>query len=294
MLQSNKRSNAIDLDSYIQSNGDQINQRLNKLVPDRNVPYSQLFQAARYSLLSGGKRLRPILTLATTEVLEGNLEAALSPACTIELIHTYSLIHDDLPCMDDDDYRRGKPTLHKVFSESHAVLAGDFLLTYAFEVIADDPLLSAEQKVALIRVLAKNAGGIGMIAGQLMDLEAEKKQIDLSTLQLIHKNKTGALITAAIEFGAIVANASPEITETLKQFGRDIGHAFQIIDDVLDDKEGSDLTKGKATYVSLLGLEKAQETAYTILSQSLKNLESLPMDTTLLNRLAHHLVNRDN
>ncbi|NGX42986.1 MAG: Farnesyl diphosphate synthase [Chlamydiae bacterium] len=291
----------MQLKNYLKIKSDQIELHLGKLVPEREVPQNLLFQAARYSLTSSGKRLRPILALATTEMLDGDTNIALAPACTLEMIHTYSMIHDDLPCMDDDDFRRGKPTLHKVYPEGHAVLAGDFLHTHAFQILANDPNLSSEQKVDLISILAKSSGGDGMIAGQVMDLEAENKEIDLEKLKWIHQHKTGALIQASIEFGAVLAQASPAHSKALQQFGENIGLAFQIVDDILDvtsskEKHGkalsSDVSNSKATYVSLLGLENAEATASSLLQTSLDHLDSLPFNTTILSKIAEFIVHR--
>ncbi|MFQ5728735.1 MAG: polyprenyl synthetase family protein [Waddliaceae bacterium] len=291
----------MNLSKYFQSKAVEIDHHLDKLVPEKEVPYALLFQAARYSLTGPGKRLRPILVLSSTEMFGGDPKLALTPACALEMVHTYSMIHDDLPCMDNDDFRRGKPTLHKAYPEGHAVLAGDFLLTHAFEVLAKDPNLTSEQKVALIAVLAQNAGGDGMIAGQIMDIEAEKQPIDLEKLKLIHQSKTGALITASLEFGAIIANASEEHRKILRQFGRDIGLAFQVVDDVLDvtsseKKHGkavaSDVANSKMTYVSLLGLEQAQATAHALLHSAQSKLDLLPYETSILREIAKFITTR--
>lgn len=290
-----------EIKEYLGSRGARIEEHLDRLVPERKVPYGVLFQAARYSLLGAGKRLRPILALATAETFGGSLDAALTPACALEMIHAYSLIHDDLPCMDDDDFRRGKPSLHKAFPEGQAVLAGDFLLTYAFDILAHASELSSAQRIQLISVLSQRAGGDGMIAGQVMDLEAEGKKIDLETLRLIHRNKTGAMISAAIEFGGIVANVAKRDFDLLQQFGNDIGLAFQIVDDILDvtasqQKHGktiaSDVANCKATYVSLLGLEHAQHMAQAQLESALSALQKISRNTSLLSQLAQLIVFR--
>lgn len=292
-----------DLEQYMLSRGQLITSCLDKLVPEKNVPYNQLFQAARYSLMSGGKRVRPILALAVTESLNGSADAALIPVCALEMVHTYSMIHDDLPCMDNDDFRRGKPTLHRVFPEGHALLAGDFLLTHAFGIIAHSTGLSAEQKVQLTTILASFSGGDGMIAGQIMDIEAEKKDISMDDLRLIHQCKTGALIEASTLFGAVMANADEEMQRILALFGKNIGLAFQIIDDILDvtsstHKHGkgiaSDIINGKKTYPSLLGIEKSQDMAHDLLNNALDNLKQLPFNTYLLSKLATFIVNRKN
>lgn len=290
-----------DIAHYLQAQGHIIEQELDRLVPLHHGPYQQLFESARYALLGNGKRLRPILTLTTTRLLGGDPHLALTPACTLEFIHTYSMIHDDLPCMDNDDYRRGKLTVHRKYSEGHAVLTGDFLLTYAFEVLATHPHLSAEKKSQLIATLAHRSGSNGMIGGQVMDLAYEGKKISLDHLRILHRNKTAALITAAVEFGGIIANATPVQLDHLRQFGEAIGLAFQIIDDILDvtsshAKHGrtiaSDIINEKSTYVSLLGIEQAQAYAQHLYTQALQSLKALPYDTSLLVGLADFVLRR--
>lgn len=277
------------LNSYIE----QINQTLETLIPEKEVPHASLFEAARYSLIGPGKRIRPLLTLAAVESLGGTVEGALVPACAIELIHTYSLIHDDLPCMDDDDFRRGKPSLHKVYPEGHALLTGDFLLTHAFDVLAHAPHLSPEQRVSLIAILSRYAGGDGMVGGQTIDLQKDNASIKLEDLQLMHKMKTGGLITASLEFGAVIAN-TPEKQPVLRDFGQIIGLAFQIVDDILDHHEKNP-KKDHAeapNYVSLLGLKKAKLAAQESLQMANQKLKALPGDTAFLEKLAHLIVNR--
>jgi geranylgeranyl diphosphate synthase type II len=291
----------IDIAHYLKTQSERIEQHLDHLIPKREGPHQHLFEAARYALLGGGKRLRPILTLTTTHLLRGNTALALTPACTLEMIHTYSLIHDDLPCMDDDDYRRGQLTVHKKYSEGHAVLTGDYLLTYAFEVLATDTRLSPEQRTQLIAILARQIGSEGMIGGQVMDLAFEGKKVPLKMLKLLHRKKTAALITAALEFGGIVADAPPHQLECLRQFGESIGLAFQVVDDILDvtssqAKHGravaSDILNDKSTYVSLLGLEQAQACAASFYQQAIQALQALPYDTSLLVGLADFIVKR--
>lgn len=209
-----------------------IHQELDRLVSERVCAHHSLYEAARYVLLSEGKRIRPLLTLAIATMLGGSCDKALQAACALEMIHTYSLIHDDLPCMDDDDFRRGKPTLHKIYNEGHAVLVGDFLLTFAFEILAEAPLLSAHQKVRLISILARAAGGEGMIGGQVLDL-SQNTSVSLAEL---HQRKTGALFTAAVQFGGVLADCSSEIFSLLTAFGEKIGFLFQVVDDVLDQE----------------------------------------------------------
>ena len=291
----------IDISRYLQVQSELIEEHLEHLIPERHGPYQHLFEAARYAILGGGKRLRPIFTLTTTRMLGSDPKLALSPACTLELIHTYSLIHDDLPCMDDDDYRRGKLAVHRKYSEGHAVLTGDFLLTYAFEILANDANLAPHKKNQLIASLARHSGSEGMIGGQVMDLANEGKKIPLDTLRLLHRNKTAALITAAIEFGGIIAEASPSCFDCLRQFGENIGLAFQVVDDILDVtssqvKHGrtipSDVCNDKTTYVSLLGMEQAQACALNFYQQAIQALKPLPYDTSLLIALADFILKR--
>lgn len=261
---------------------------------------AELIEAASYAL-SGGKRLRPILALVTTEMFGKPIDKALSTASALELIHAYSLIHDDLPCMDDDDFRRGKPTVHKAFGEGLAVLTGDFLNTLAFEVIARDEQLSFEQRIDLICLISKHAGIQGMIGGQVMDIAAQGKEIAFEDLKCIHRCKTGALITASIVSGGIVAEAHPSEIDILKNFGEKIGLAFQIADDILDvtasekkhgKKIASDVINGKPTYMTFMSLDSAWQEAENWLQSALHELKMLSCDTTLLESLAKRLVNR--
>lgn len=278
-----------------------IDERLQTLITDIPSPYRELFKAAQYSIFSGGKRLRPLLTLATCEVLEGDLETALSPACALEMIHTYSMIHDDLPCMDDDDFRREKPTLHRVVPEGLAVLTGDYLLTFAFEVLADAPGLSTEQRLRMVKCLASASGASGMIGGQVMDIAHQGHVSDLNALQQIHQLKCGALIAASIEFGAIAAHASPQVHAQLQKFATCIGLAYQIVDDILDVKNSeakhggkisSDVRNEKLTYVSLLGIENAERQADKLLAEAMAALHALPGTPQPLFDLAQRMVRR--
>lgn len=287
-----------DLQIFIQSYKPQIEAELQKLFPFSNTPQEKLFEAARYTLFTGGKRLRPLLVLAAVKTCRGKVEEAFLPACAIELIHTYSLVHDDLPCMDNDDFRRGKPTLHKQYDEATALLTGDYLLTYAFELLAKSPHLDAEQKVSLIETLASAAGSYGMIGGQVLDIWG--KIADLKFLENIYLRKTADLISASLCFGGIISHVSFEMLHTLKQFGQEIGLAFQIVDDIIDvtspqKKHGraisSDSENGKVTYVSLMGKEKAQELAFILFEQSLKRLDVFE-EKELLKEFAHLMICR--
>lgn len=277
---------------------------LQQMIPNPVSPYvrhRKLFDAARYSLLAGGKRIRPLLCLATVELFGGNVVDGLTPACTLELIHTASLIHDDLPCMDDDDFRRGKPTLHKVVTEGMALLAGDYLLAEAFGFLANARGLSAEQKVKLVEALSFGAGGEGMAGGQGLDIDEECKVATIEELNDLHERKTGAMIVASLLFGGIIGNATSEQMEALEIFGREIGLAFQIIDDVLDVTStveelgkpiGSDVRQEKVTYVNFLGVEGAKEAAERSLGRSLAALELLPERGGRLREIAELVISR--
>jgi len=261
-----------------------IDSKLEEILASSLFPKGEIAAAARYSVLSPGKRLRPQLLLATAEAYGAPLEHALTPACALELIHAYSLIHDDLPCMDDDDMRRGKPSLHKVYPEGHALLTGDFLLTYAFQLIAESPHLSADQQIALVRILSLRSGAHGMIGGQEQDIASSGKEIDLETLKTIHKRKTAALITAALECGGIIGN-SPDL-ELLSQIGENLGLAFQIIDDVLDGDTD------QPTILKHLGIEKARSYAHNLFDSALEQIQSLSRPAPQLEMLAKQLIFR--
>lgn len=289
------------ISDYLKLQSSHIENELQKLVPLQHTSQNQLMKAARYSLLEGGKRIRPILAIATAEVFGVPVDITLRPACALEMIHTYSLIHDDLPCMDDDDFRRGKPSLHKEFTEAHAVLTGDYLLTYAFETLSNDANLSANHIVKLVRVLAQNSGANGMIGGQMMDIESIENAIDLNRLQLIHSFKTGALILASIQFGTIIGNANKEHENALIEFGNNIGLAFQITDDILDVTKStrsnnpnysSDIKNHKTTYVSLLGIDQAKNKVNDLLTAAYKNLSEIPFPTIRLKEIAELICGR--
>lgn len=292
----------MDLDAYLKTKSRLIQENLAELLSKKSLPQDNLYAAAQYSLMAGGKRLRPILTLATAESFGCDPKKTIRSACALELVHTYSLIHDDLPCMDNDDLRRGKPTLHKVFPEAIALLAGDFLLTYAFEIIATDSALSDSQKIKLIATLSQCAGGEGMIGGQVMDIEAENRSISLEEIENIHRNKTGAMIAASVIFGGIIADAAEEYLEVLKVYGYTIGLAFQIIDDILDVTQSeeilgktakSDIANNKSTYVTLLGLDESRAKAHSLLSTAKELLKGLPIDSELLERISAYIINRE-
>lgn len=270
-----------------------IEKRLDKLLSFPNLPEDKLYQASRYAIFSGGKRLRPLITLSTVQSFQKDPEIALTLACALELIHTYSLIHDDLPCMDDDDFRRGKPTVHKAFDEATAVLAGDFLLTYAFDVITSDPYLNPQVKLQCIELLAKKAGGRGLIGGQILDLQNTELNFSLEMVAEVHNLKTASLIECAFEFGAIASLVSVEMQKTVAIIGKTLGLAYQIIDDVIDitaseRKHGivqtlsTDVINGKTTFATYLGIEKAKAYAEKLLLEAQNNIKTLPDPTHLL------------
>ncbi|MDJ0687631.1 MAG: polyprenyl synthetase family protein [Xenococcaceae cyanobacterium MO_188.B32] len=263
-----------------------------------------IYQAMRYSLLAGGKRLRPILCLATCELTGGSIDMAMPTACALEMIHTMSLIHDDLPAMDNDDYRRGKLTNHKVYGEDIAILAGDGLLAYAFEYVAANTYdIPAERIVRVIACLGRTVGAAGLVGGQVLDLESEgKPDISSQTLTFIHTHKTGALLEASVVSGAILAGASAEDITKLSQYAQNIGLAFQIIDDILDitatDEElgktaGKDLQAQKATYPSLWGIEKSQTHAQKLIDDAIAQLATYEEKAEPLRAIANYIIIRN-
>ncbi len=282
---------------------DLIESHLQGLIPDLNCPFKHLFESCRYALLGGGKRLRPLLTLMTAETLGIDSKDVLNAACAIEMIHAYSLIHDDLPCMDDDDFRRGRPSVHKAFGEGLAVLTGDYLLTRAFSILADDIHIGIKERLSLISLLAKRAAAPGMIAGQVMDLNGIDQKTDklqqLEILKEIHRMKTGALIEASILFGCIIAKATTDVTKHLSKFALELGLAFQIKDDIIDvtdslAKRGtlapSDIYNNKTTYVTILRIEGAKEQAATHQQNALHALTLIPYDTSELREFVNRLI----
>lgn len=261
-----------------------------------------LKQAMAYSITVGGKRLRPILLLASCEAFGGKVDSALQVAAALEMIHTYSLIHDDLPSMDNDDFRRGEPTNHKVYGEATAILAGDGLLTYSFELIANDSGLTNEQKVYVIRELSKASGPNGMVAGQLLDMEAENKESTLEELEQIHSLKTGKLLQFAVKIGAYLGGADEEQLRQMKKFGYYLGLIFQVQDDILDvtgdearigKPVGSDETNFKSTYPKLLGLDGAKRQKDHYHQLAINALETAGVEGSTLRELTDYLGNRD-
>jgi len=274
-----------------------IEQTLAQLPWDKGV----LNESMHYSLNAGGKRIRPVLALASAEAVSGNPETILGAAAALELIHTYSLIHDDLPAMDNDDYRRGRLSNHKVFGDAQAILAGDALLTYAFELLADSELGQPERQLRIIREVAVAAGKDGMVGGQVADLAGEGRILSLNEIEEIHKAKTGALLTVSARLGGILAGGTEEQVRALTDYAQALGLAFQIKDDILDivgDSEtlgkptGSDLRQGKSTYVSLLGLDGAGHQLHTQILKAQSALKPFNEGAIFLNELALYIEER--
>lgn len=279
-----------------------IEQRLQELLHPKSTYPPTIHQAMRYSVLAGGKRLRPVLVIAAAEAVGGKLEEVLDIACAMEMIHTYSLIHDDLPAMDNDDYRRGKPTSHKVYGEGIAILAGDALLTYAFEVMAAAKISDQGRLLTVMREIAQAAGTLGMIGGQVIDLESVGKQIDHQTLEYIHRAKTGALFRASLRAGAILAGATEEQLTCLTEYAEHFGLAFQITDDILDivgDEQkigkpvGSDMKNMKVTYPSLFTLPVARKMAEETIGKALTCLDQTGLHSPFLRALVEYLAKRE-
>jgi geranylgeranyl diphosphate synthase type II len=292
----------MDLTSYLKSKTARIDKALDHYLPKAAVRPKTIHKALRYSVFAGGKRLRPILALAAAEVCGGAESHALPAACAVECVHTYSLIHDDLPCMDDDDLRRGRPTNHKVFGEGIAVLAGDALLTVAFEILASIPATPRYGAADFLRELAHSAGSRLLIAGQVMDLESEGRPISRSELRFIHEAKTAALLASSLRLGAMSANASPARVRNLTEFGNSLGLAFQVTDDILDVTQtteklgktaGKDLASVKATYPSLFGLEQSRKIARDLTKKARDALKPFGRKAAVLHALADMLVGRD-
>jgi len=278
-----------------------VEQQLDRLMPAEKVQPPSIHQAMRYSVFAGGKRIRPILCLETARIFGADVSAVLYPGCAIEFIHTYSLIHDDLPALDNDDLRRGKPTCHKKFGEATAILAGDALLTLAFETLAGAPV-PAERRVAMVREIAGAAGTInGMVGGQVADLEAEGKKVEPETLEYIHRSKTAALIRASITSGALCTGAAEDDVARLRRFGDTIGWAFQVTDDILDVEEssvalgktaGKDIAQEKATYPAVFGLERSHQIAYELATKAIGELQTYGERAERLRTIAEFLVLR--
>ncbi|MGO0806445.1 polyprenyl synthetase family protein, partial [Clostridioides difficile] len=272
---------------------------LKEYMPKEEGYQKTVIEAMNYSLSAGGKRLRPILTLEACKIVGGNEDEAISFAIAIEMIHTYSLIHDDLPALDNDDLRRGRPTNHKVYGEAMGILAGDALLNYAFEVMLAGSINkeNPEKYLKAINEIAKGAGIYGMIGGQVVDVESENKQIEKEKLDYIHMNKTAAMMVGCMRAGATIGGANSEQMEEITKYAKNIGLSFQIVDDILDivgdeaklgKKVGSDIENHKSTYPSLLGLDKSKEIAHNLIDEAKKSIEKLSDDVDFLKGLAEY------
>lgn len=283
---------------------DYIEELLKKYMPKEDGYQSTIMESMNYSLKAGGKRLRPILTLEACKIVGGNEEDAIPFAMAIEMIHTYSLIHDDLPSLDNDDLRRGKPTNHKVYGEAMAILAGDGLLNYAYEIMLSSSLNkdNPEKYLRAIGEIAKGAGIYGMIGGQVVDVESENTLIPKEKLDYIHLNKTAAIMVGCMRAGAIVGNANEEQLEKVTKYAKNIGLSFQIVDDILDiigDESklgkhvGSDIENNKSTYPSLIGLEKSKEVATQLINEARENIKTLNGDYSFLDGLANYIIDRE-
>lgn len=286
----------MDAKTFLTDKAVKTEEALKRYVSSWDGVPDQLLEAMRYSLFAGGKRLRPALALGAAEIVAGDDAVALPVACALEMIHTYSLIHDDLPAMDNDDLRRGKPTLHKVYGESTAILAGDGLLTMAFDVAAE------AGNIAVIRELAQAAGVAGMVGGQQLDLEAEGKQCTIEELKRVHACKTGALIRAAVRMGAILGGADAAALAALTAYGEYAGLAFQIADDILNvvgdaaiigKPVGSDAVHEKSTYPALLGLDRARELAAEAVHAAIEAIEPFGADADAFRVLAQYVIDRE-
>jgi geranylgeranyl diphosphate synthase, type II len=294
----------MDIKGYLKERCALVDEALEKYLPrEDELPFS-LHKSMRYSVFAGGKRVRPILMLAACEAVGGDTTAALPAACAMEMIHTYSLIHDDLPAMDDDDFRRGNPTNHKVFGEATAILAGDALLTEAFILLSGAASSAApETRLRVIREIAHCAGSKGMVGGQVVDMESEgKADIDFATVQYIHSHKTGALIKASVKAGALLGGAEGDALAAMTRYGEAIGLAFQIADDILDIEgtteqigkdAGSDEARGKATYPAVLGLAESKRLAEEMMTTAIDALSIFDGKADPLREVARYIVSRN-
>jgi geranylgeranyl diphosphate synthase type II len=303
----------MDIKKYLQEKKEIVDSALEKYFPNRSgsaaegVFPTSLHTAIRYSLFAGGKRVRPILSMAAFEAVGGEGDEILPFACALEMIHTYSLIHDDLPALDNDDYRRGQLTCHKVFGEAIGILAGDALLTEAFRLMTNRSMgglsLRDGQMLDVIHEVAQAAGMQGMVGGQVLDIESEGKEVDFPTVEYIHTHKTGALILVSVRAGARLGGGDEAALRALTRYGEGIGLAFQIADDILNvegksvllgKKTGSDLSKGKATYPSLLGLEESKRRARELVELAVDAIRSFGSEAQPLREIAWFIVSREN
>lgn len=293
----------MDIKQYLDQKRRQVEESLQDFMPQPQGLPAKHVEAMRYSLFAGGKRIRPILCLAAAEAVCGGTTGAMPAACALECIHTYSLIHDDLPAMDNDDFRRGKPTNHKVFGEAAAILAGDGLLTFAFELLSrsDQTRIADRDRIRIINLISQAAGSPGMVGGQVLDIDCEGKDVPFETLRTIHSCKTGALITAAVQTGAVIGQATSEQFEALTKYGKNIGLAFQIVDDLLNVEgsmeelgkaAGSDAARQKATYPGFFGLSDTKIKAREAANAAINSLHGFDDRAEPLRELADYVVTR--
>lgn len=291
-----------DFSDYLRSRCEFVDALLDRVLPSAETRPATLHQAMRHSIFAGGKRLRPVLCIAAAEACGGSKESAGFNACAVECLHTYTLIHDDLPCMDDDDLRRGVPTCHKVYGDGIAVLAGDALQALAFELITRTRATVRHTVGDMVAELAKTSGSLHLVGGQVADVEGEGKQLPLEDLRFVHESKTAALLTSSIKLGAMTADADEEQMAALQRFGMAAGLAFQIIDDILDVTQtseklgksaGKDLTSEKSTYPSLIGLEASREEAHRLTNEAHEVLECFGVAGLRLRQLADYLLARE-
>lgn len=291
----------MNLERYLAEKNEIVNKALERLLVKADEYPKNLHKAMHYSLFAGGKRIRPILTIAAAESVGGSVEDVLTAACAIECIHTYSLIHDDLPALDNDDLRRGRPTCHKAFGEAAAILAGDALLTAAFEIMAKSPCANKDAVLMAIAEVARAAGSTGMIGGQVVDLESEGKEIPFPVLEYIHIHKTGALILASVRCGAMLGGAVDAQLSALTRYAGAIGLAFQIADDILDvegsaqemgKRAGGDELKGKATYPSFLGVEESRKRAGELTELAIGAISGFDARADALREIAKYITAR--
>jgi len=294
----------MDLQKYLAEKRTAVDQALDTVIASESTYPASIHKAMRYCLFAGGKRLRPILAIAAAEAVGGNGQSIIREACALELIHTYSLVHDDLPAMDNDDFRRGVPTTHTVFGEALAILAGDALLTEAFRLLAGAAAAQkhpAQELLAVIELLAGACGSEGLIGGQVVDLESEGKVIDQSVLEYIHCHKTGQLIIASVELGARLAGGRPDQVQSLHSYGASTGLAFQIADDILDvvgssavlgKQTGSDQKQQKATWPALCGLDEARKRQSALSADAVAALAGFDEKADPLRLIAHYIIER--
>ena len=292
----------MDLKTYLATRAAEVDAALHTFLPKAKERPATIHAAMRYAVFAGGKRLRPVLCLAAAEACGGEVSAALAPACAVELMHTYSLVHDDLPAMDDDDLRRGRPTCHKVYGEGTAVLCGDALLTEAFIVLAKTPVTKRHGIREYVAELAETGGSRKLIGGQIMDLEGEGRALIKRDLVRIHEAKTAALLTTSLRLGAMTANATPAKLEALTKFGYNLGLAFQVIDDILDVTQtteklgktaGKDQAVEKATYPAIIGLDASRKEAAKLTKAAMAALRPLGKKATRLEEIAAYLLQRE-